>query len=70
MKTILKLSLFLILPFIGAMIFYLPTAFTMMEMNPFKWEESTRALVGIEGMFLILVGIGVAISINKDLFKD
>ena len=55
-KTIKSYALYIVLAVCGFAIWYLGTAFVLLDLNFVNWEESTRLLVLLEG---IITSIGL-----------
>ncbi len=66
MKTILKLSLYIILPVAFTAILYLMIAFFYVDLNPKVWEPGARYLMSICTLVIVFLGIGVAYNINSN----
>tara|TARA_R110000851_G_scaffold136391_2_gene272003 strand:- start:149 stop:355 length:207 start_codon:yes stop_codon:yes gene_type:complete len=58
-KTIKSYALYTVLAVCGFAIWYLGTAFVLLDLNFANWGESTRLLVLLEGTFTSVLIVGI-----------
>ena len=58
--------LYVLLPILAVVMFYLVFSFGTWELNPSKWSDETRHVSAMLFMVSILAGIGISATINED----